>query len=166
MQLEMQSQQGIQFIVGQMPQEAAHLEYLYMAKSPLPLVAWANILDGEEAECLTYCAVIVDDTCSKHLVEDLRTLQQPVYKDIAARLDVSISTALLRLPQTSFSLHLNICQPQNRQHAEVGLQIINSVCLRCSLQLWRHALRTDLMQPAVLGQPSKTYTLRHLCQDS
>ncbi len=167
MQLEMQGRQGIQLIavIKQMPQEAAHLQYTCVVKSPLPLVAWAKILDKEKAEYVTHCAVIVDDSCSKHLVEDLRTLQQPVYKDIAARLDVSIITGLLRFPQTSFSLRLNICQPQNRQHAKVGLQIISSLYLRYSLQLWRHASKSDVMQVTVLGQPSKTYTHRHLHQD-
>ena len=128
-QLEIQDRQGVQLIAvtKQMPQEAAHLQYTCVAKSPLPLVAWAKILDKEKAEYVTHCAVIVDDSCSKHLMEDLHTLQQPVYKDIAARLDVSITTGLLRVPQASFSLRLNICQPQNRQHAMVGLQPINSV---------------------------------------
>ena len=114
-----------------MPQEAAHLQYTCVAKSPLPQVAWAKILDNEKAEYVTHCEVIVDDSCSKHLVEDLRTLQQPVYKDIAARLDVQHQTGLLRLPQTIVFLLLNICQPQNKQHAKVGLQIITSLYLRC-----------------------------------
>jgi len=123
MQLELQDWHGIQLIAvtKQMSQEAAHLQYTCVAKSPLPLVAWAKILDNEKTEYVTQCAVIVDDSCSKHLVEDLRALQQPVYRDIAARLDVSISTGLLRLPQTSFSLRLNICQEQNSQRAKVGL---------------------------------------------
>lgn len=124
MQLELQGRQGIQLIAvtKQMSQEAAHLQYACVSKSPLPLVAWAKILDIEKAEYVTHCAVIMDDSCSKHLVEDLRALQQPVYKDIAARLVVSISTGIPRLPQTSFSLRLNIGQSRNRQHAKVGWQ--------------------------------------------
>ena len=123
MQLELQDRQGIKLIAvtKQMSQEAAYLQYTCVAKCPIPLVAWAKILDNEKTEYVTHCAVIVDDSCSKHLAEDLHTLQQPVYKDIAARLDVSISTGLLRLPQTSFSLRLNICQEQNKQRAKVGL---------------------------------------------
>ena len=77
MQPELQDRQGAKLIAvtKQMSQEAAHLQYTCVAKSPLAPVAWAKILDNVKAEYVTHCAVNVDNSCSKQLAEDLRTLQ-------------------------------------------------------------------------------------------
>ncbi len=60
MHLELQDRQGTKLIAvtKQMSQEAAHLQYTCVAKSPLAPVAWAKILDNVKAEYVTHCAVI------------------------------------------------------------------------------------------------------------
>ena len=121
MQQDVKSRQGVQLVTvtREMPTEAAHLQYPSVAKSPLSLITWAKILDDDKTQYVAHMAVLIDGACNVPLYQALQSLQQPSYKDVAARLDVIVSTGLRHMAQATMSLRLNICQPQDGSRAKV-----------------------------------------------
>lgn len=114
MQGDLLKRSGLQLIVitKPVPTDAAHQQYACIAKSQLPLISWAKIRPKEEVTSVAFLAILVDEGLKPHAFKDLQTLQQPLARDIAAQLDITVSTDSPKMTQALMSLRLSIRQDQ------------------------------------------------------
>ncbi|MCJ1368767.1 hypothetical protein MMC16_007914, partial [Acarospora aff. strigata] len=94
MQQHMQDNSGIQLIVikKSVAKEAAYQQYPFIVNSKLPLMAWAKIPASKNIHSVAHLAVLVDASLNKPVFDELLEPQQPSFRDIAAMLNVAIST--------------------------------------------------------------------------
>lgn len=123
MQQHLRENHGVQLIVMEkaVAKEAAYMQYPFIANSKLPLIEWAKIPASKSIRAVAHLAVLVDESLNKTLYDQLLELQEPSSKDLAAMLNVVITTNRSSINAKCISMRLNISQArlQNSQSVKV-----------------------------------------------
>lgn len=118
MQQNLRENSGVQLIVvkKRVAKEAAYLQYPSIANSQLPLIEWAKIVAESNIHTVAHLAVLVDASYSQSMFDKLSEPQKPSLRDLAAMLNVAITTNAPDKREKCMSMRLNIClcerQPQ------------------------------------------------------
>ena len=121
MQEFLASNGGIQLIAVQktVTEEAAYLQYPSIAKNKLPLLAWAKILARSKVHRIAHLAVLVDESYNCRVYSQMQTQEKLAFRDIAAVLNVLITSDVSGMLETCLSMRLNVCQPRPEDSAAV-----------------------------------------------
>lgn len=116
MQQHLRQNHGVQLIVVEktIAKEAAYMQYPCITNSKLPLIGWAKIPASKSIRTVAHLAVLVDASLNQPLFDQLLKLQEPSSWDLAAMLNVVITTNLSGISEKCISMRLNIHLPMSQ----------------------------------------------------